>query len=182
MNLAMCLKFSLFPWCNSVQIYITVTHATPCSENDFEVRISALTEQAAEVKKTIRELSDKNKQYKDVAKYLLTYNQYLPIEQEAASKSIFQKKKFIHNHEGELAALEHAAAQLEKRGVNSNVDPDKVLNLVKDHDSKIDELSAALKSTTGKIDALRAARQLVNDIAKGEPAPKSKKTKERDER
>ena len=92
----------------------------------------------------------------------------------------FQKKKFIRNHESELAALDHAAAQLEKKGVNTNVDPDKVLNLVKDHDSKVNELSAALKITTGKINALRAARQLVNDIAKGEPAPGRKKTKEVD--
>lgn len=82
-------------------------------------------------------------------------------------------------HEGELAAFDHAAAQLEKLGVNTNVDPEKVLTLVKEQDGKVSELSAALKETTAKIDALRQAQRIVKEIYQ-QPKEPQEKRKERE--
>jgi hypothetical protein len=72
------------------------------------------------------ELSGKNQQYKNAAKYLIAFNQYLPIKQELEKQLPFRKAKYARLHEGELAAFDHAAAQLEKLGVNTNVDPEKI--------------------------------------------------------
>ena len=136
------------------------------SETDFEKKLSGLKEKAAEVRETISTLSEKNQQYRSAAKYLLAFNQYLPVKQEYEKQSFLTKKKFFGLHEGELKAFEHAAAQLENLGVNSNVDPEKVMGLVKDHDGKVAEYSAALKAVTESIDQIQKARVLVEQIQK----------------
>ena len=77
------------------------------------------------------------------------------------------------------AGLYVTGAQLEKLGVNTNVDPEKVLTLVKEQDGKVSELSAALKETTAKIDALRQAQRIVKEIYQ-QPKEPQEKRKERE--
>ena len=101
------------------------------------------------------------------------------IKQELEKQLPFRKAKYARLHEGELAAFDHAAAQLEKLGVNTNVDPEKVLTLVKEQDGKVSELSAALKETTAKIDALRQAQRIVKEIYQ-QPKEPQEKRKERE--
>lgn len=158
---------------------MTIRQENIQQENDFEIRISGLSEKAAGVRSTMTELSRKNQQYKNAAKYLLAFNQYLPIKQELEKQLPFRKAKYARLHEGELAAFDHAAAQLEKLGVNTNVDPEKVLTLVKEQDGKVSELSAALKETTAKIDALRQAQRIVKEIYQ-QPKEPQEKRKERE--
>ena len=133
-------------------------------ESDFENKLAGLRGKADEVRETISVLTEKNQQYKAAAKYLLAFNQYLPVKQEYEKQSFLTKKKFAALHDGELKAFDHAAAQLEKLGVNSNVDPEKVMGLVKDHDGKVAEYSAALKQVTDRIDQIQRAKMLVNQI------------------
>ena len=158
---------------------MTIRQENIQQENDFETRISGLSEKAAGVRSTMTELSGKNQQYKNAAKYLIAFNQYLPIKQELEKQLPFRKAKYARLHEGELAAFDHAAAQLEKLGVNTNVDPEKVLTLVKEQDGKVSELSAALKETTAKIDALRQAQRIVKEIYQ-QPKEPQEKRKERE--
>lgn len=158
---------------------MTIRQENIQQENDFEIRISGLSEKAAGVRSTMTELSGKNQQYKNAAKYLIAFNQYLPIKQELEKQLPFRKAKYARLHEGELAAFDHAAAQLEKLGVNTNVDPEKVLTLVKEQDGKVSELSAALKETTAKIDALRKAQRIVKEIYQ-QPKEPQEKRKERE--
>lgn len=158
---------------------MTIRQENIQQENDFEIRISGLSEKAAGVRSTMTELSGKNQQYKNAAKYLIAFNQYLPIKQELEKQLPFRKAKYARLHEGELAAFDHAAAQLEKLGVNTNVDPEKVLTLVKEQDGKVSELSAALKETTAKIDALRQAQRIVKGIYQ-QPKEPQEKRKERE--
>lgn len=158
---------------------MTIRQENIQQEIDFEIRISGLSEKAAGVRSTMTELSVKNQQYKNAAKYLLAFNQYLPIKQELEKQLPFRKAKYARLHEGELAAFDHAAAQLEKLGVNTNVDPEKVLTLVKEQDGKVSELSAALKETTAKIDALRQAQRIVKEIYQQQKEPQEKR-KERE--
>lgn len=158
---------------------MTIRQENIQQEIDFEIRISGLSEKAAGVRSTMTELSGKNQQYKNAAKYLLAFNQYLPIKQELEKQLPFRKAKYARLHEGELTAFDHAAAQLEKLGVNTNVDPEKVLTLVKEQDGKVSELSAALKETTAKIDALRQAQRIVKEIYQQQKEPQEKR-KERE--
>lgn len=158
---------------------MTIRQENIQQEIDFEIRISGLSEKAAGVRSTMTELSGKNQQYKNAAKYLLAFNQYLPIKQELEKQLPFRKAKYARLHEGELAAFDHAAAQLEKLGVNTNVDPEKVLTLVKEQDGKVSELSAALKETAAKIDALRQAQRIVKEIYQQQKEPQEKR-KERE--
>lgn len=150
-------------------------------ENDFDIRIGALSEKATEVKGTVKEVSGKNQQYKEAAKYLLAFKQYLPIKQEAAKQLPFAKKKYEQRYESELRAFDFAVAQLEKLGVNTNVDPDKVIALVKDQDGKAADLTAALKSVTDRIDAIKRAQTIVKSVQGDEQARTQEKKKERGE-
>ena len=85
-------------------------------------------------------------------------------------------------NEGELAAFDHAAAQLERLGVNTNVDPEKVLTLVKEQDGKVSELSAALKEAAAKIDALRQAQRVVKEIYQQHQQPQQPEKEQRKRR
>lgn len=161
---------------------MTIRQENIQQENDFEVRISGLSEKAAGVRSTMTELSGKNQQYKNAAKYLLAFNQYLPIKQELEKQLPFRKAKYAGLHEGELAAFDHAAAQLERLGVNTNVDPEKVLTLVKEQDGKVSELSAALKEAAAKIDALRQAQRVVKEIYQQHQQPQQPEKEQRKRR
>lgn len=79
-----------------------------------------------------------------------------------------------------MKAYEHAAAQLDILGVNSNVDPEKVMGLVKNHDGKVAEYSAALKAVTERIDQIQKARVLVEQIQKEAAGQEQEKKRNRE--
>lgn len=157
---------------------LTIRKENIQQESDFDIKVNELLEKASGVRSTMNDLAEKNKQYKDAAKYLLAFKEYLPIKQEAEKQTLFTKKRFLSKHESELLAFDHAAAQLEKLGVNTNVDPDKVITLVKDQDSKISDLSTALQKVTDRISDIRKAHELVESI-KNEPKRNQEKSKEK---
>lgn len=160
---------------------LTIRKENIQQESDFDIRIGILSEKATTVRSTMTELSGKNQQYKNAAKYLLAFKQYLPVKQELEKQTLFTKKKFAGLHESELRAFDHAAEQLEKLGVNTNVDPEKVIALVKDQDGKVSDLAAALKEVTTKIDSIRRAQQIVKDIQRATEQAEHDKKKERGE-
>jgi Relaxase/Mobilisation nuclease domain. len=141
--------------------------------SDFDIKIDELKEQSRKVKADIKILDSKNSQYKEVAKYLVAYNKYLPIMQQYQKRSFITKKNFYKKYESELLAFEHALKQLEKLGINTNVDPDKVVELVRQQTQKTTELHTRFKQTEGRIDELRNAKKLVENIL--QPTEISKK-------
>ena len=143
---------------------VTIRAENIHQESDFDLRIDYLSEQAANVKATIIDLSQKAQQYKNAAKYLLAFHQHLKIKQDYEKQIPITRRKYATRWESELKAFEHAASQLEKMGVNTNVDPEKVLALIKDQEIRMDELSSMTKDTTKRIDAIRQARQVVEAI------------------
>src|SRR5690554_3843138 len=144
---------------------LTIRQENISSESDFDLKVNELQEKATSVKATMKLLVEKNHQYKETAKYLLAFNQYLLIKQEAQSVlAPFAKKRFLAEHESEIQAFDHAVAQLEKLGVNTNVDPEKVITLVKDQDNKISELSKYLKEVSARISSIKNAHTLVNSL------------------
>lgn len=159
---------------------LTIRKENIQQESDFDIRINELSVKAADVRLTMTELSAKNQQYKDAAKYLLAFRQYLPIKQEYEKQNIFTKKRFAGLHESELRAFDHASDQLEKLGVNTNVDPEKVIALVKDQDGKVSDLAEALREVTDKIDTIRKAQHIVKTIQQ-QQQPEQEKKKGREE-
>lgn len=91
-------------------------------------------------------------------------SKYLPIKQETDSMSRIYRKRYLKTHESEMKAFEHAALQLSKLGVNTNVDPDKVINLVKVQNDKINEISATHKKVMSRIEPLLDAQKVVSEI------------------
>lgn len=151
--------------------------------SDFDVRIDSLKEQCQIIKGDIKQLDSKNSQYKEAAKYLVSYNNYLPIKQQYEQQSMFKKRNFYSRYESELLAFDHADKQLEKLGVNTNVDTDKVVELVRQQTEKTTELHSKFKQTENRIDELKKARGIVEGIIKPPQGEQQKDTRrERDER
>ena len=132
--------------------------------NGFSTRLEELRGRTREVRGTIKTIDDKNTQYKNAAKYLLAYKQYLPVYIEWQKQSILTKGRYESKYSGELASFKYAAEQLNKMGVNPSVDPDKVLGLIKEQNERVSELSENLKTVSDKIIKLRQAQELVKSI------------------
>jgi hypothetical protein len=146
----------------------------------FDIKIEELKDKAKEMKGLLKDLESKNEQYKTAVKYLLAFQKYLPVKQELESKSLFTKKRFKNKYESELLAFDHAAKQLEKIGLNTNVDPEKAKILIKNQDKKMKELTQAFKEVQGRIDELRNAKKLVSNIL--QPTEISKKLERKKDR
>lgn len=134
------------------------------SEKDFDSKLLSLQEQLSTASNSIKTLRDKSAVYKNAAKYLIAYNQYLPIKQAADRQLPFAKNKFLRDNESELKSFDFAAAQLEKLGVNTNVDPDKVKELIINQDHQIQDLSNSVKEITDKITTIKDIQNLSQEI------------------
>jgi hypothetical protein len=140
---------------------LTVREEDVRQEGDFDIRVDLLLEKAGSLRSAMAGLADRNRQHRDVAKYLLAYREYLPVRQAAERLSPSRKKRFLSGHGSELLAFGHAAAQLERLGVSTDADPGEMVALVKDQDGRISGLAAAFQEASGRISRLRKARELV---------------------
>lgn len=131
---------------------------------DFDIKASELKAKSIEVKTDIKTLDNKNMQYKEAAKYLVAYNKYLPVKLEYDKQNFISKQKFYKKNESELLAFEHAEKQLEKIGVNTNVDYNKVVELVKQQTEKTGELNKLFIDTEKRINEITKAKNLVENI------------------
>jgi len=145
---------------------VLLRHETISKLSDFEIRIDALKAQSTVIKGDMKQLDGKNAQYKEAAKYLVSYHQYLPIKQQHDRQSIFTKKQFYSRHESELLVYDHALKKLEMMSINTTVNPDKVLDLVKQQTRQIAELQAQYKQTDSRINELNKAQDMVQKIIK----------------
>jgi len=143
---------------------VLLRHETITKLSDFEIKIDALKTQSKVIKGNIKQLDGKNAQYKEAAKYLVSYHQYLPIKQQHDQQTIFTKKGFYNSHESELLAFEHAIKQLEKLSINTTVNPEKVVELLKEQTGQILALQAQYKQTDSRINELKKAHDMVQKI------------------
>ena len=105
----------------------------------------------------------KNNGYKLAAKYIYTFNKFLPIKQELESKKI-GKKKYEKEHESELIAFNHAAESLEKMQIKSNVPYDKVINLTEEQDKKILAINNELDVIAKRLVDIKKAKEIATEI------------------
>ena len=134
----------------------------------FDSKIEELKDKVAKVRATIQDYDTKSQHYKRAAKYLITYRDYAPLAMEREQQTIFTRTGFVARHEQELAAREHAVEQLERMGVNTNVDPDKVLELVKQQVQHSAELHTEIDKIAERIDALTKAKEVVARVERAE--------------
>jgi len=150
--------------------------------SDFDIRLDALKGQSSVIKGDMKQLDRKNAQYKEAAKYLVSYHQYLPIKQQNDQQSMFTKQGFYNSHQSELLAFDHALKQLEKMSINTTVNPEKVVELVKQQTDQISDLQAQYKQTDNRIHQLKKAHDMVQKIIKPQQEePQRAVKKERDE-
>lgn len=134
------------------------------SDDDFATKVDQLKERAAEVKASVGELKDKHAQYAQVRKYLQSWRDGLPIAQERDRLRGSKREKYAQLHTGELAMFEHAGRQLQKLGVNTGVDPEKVEGLLKAQETRLASLNEDLKKVTARIDQLRKTEAMVRSL------------------
>lgn len=151
---------------------LTIRKENISCDADFSVRQAEIEGKKEAVAGTIKTVDSKNLQYKRAAKYLLTLREFGDVWNQYEDLGTVSRKgqKFAALHEGELKAYAHAAAQLEKMGVKSNVDPDKVVVLVKEQDARSAELQQRHRDLCQRSDTLKRAQELVESIRRGDIA------------
>lgn len=153
--------------------------------DDFDSKLAELKDKSGEVKRTIKELNNRNIQYKNAAKYLITYQRYQPIFEDLQKQNFISRKKYINKYSGELEEFRFAVEQLDRMGVNTTVDPEKVMNLVREQDEKAMSINEQLNRVNNRIENIRKAREIVKEIMAGQVEEQSyekKKSKEDVER
>ncbi len=95
---------------------------------------------SSKLKEKIKSLEAKNRQYKNAAIYLVTYNKYLSIYEELNKKAAVLKKSSERKHEREIRTFNHEALQSPKMNINPNLGADKAIALIKDQDTEINNL------------------------------------------
>lgn len=136
--------------------------------DDFDTKIEELRGRSEELKQQIAGIQEKNSQYKLAAKYLMALKQYEPYELELNDKrNPIRKEAYRKEHANELSALQHARHELQAMGVNQNVDPNKVMELVRQQDKEAAELAATSRELMERIVAVQTARKTVQSVQNG---------------
>lgn len=151
------------------------------SRTDITAAIAEMQAEAASLSEKMEEIRKKNSQYKVAAKYLLAYQETLPVQKELEKCGLLHREKYRRQHESELQKHYHAIKQLEKMGVNASVDPDKVIELVRSQDTKVRELTDELEGVQERLSRLQTALQVV-DRVESEQRPQQKKKENREEK
>lgn len=153
------------------QVLLTLRNENIQNESDFEKQIQEILEQIQQSKRNMQEINKKNKEYKDVAKYIATFHKYLPVKQEY-EKQFFFKKWYAARYQGELQSFDHAAKQLEKLGISSDTDLEKILEMVKYRDQRSKEISEEIKQLKKRMKELQTAQQMVQQLQQDQSAKK----------
>ncbi|MBC1890077.1 relaxase/mobilization nuclease domain-containing protein [Listeria booriae] len=130
---------------------------------DVEMKIHALLGSVQGAREEIKKLETAIVEYNQVAKYLVAYNKYLPTKLEV-DQSKLKKAKLQHKFKGELASFHHAEKELEKRGIHTNVDVDKVVQLVKSNQQTLQEIKHTMEEQNERLTYYRDMKQTIERI------------------
>lgn len=132
--------------------------------SDFDKCIEIIDQDINTAAEKIAELKDLNSSYTRIAKFLVVYNKYKYLKEEAAQKPAFQRLRFEQIHAEEIEAFDYAAAQLEKNGIMTNADPEKVVQLAKQKIKNISDLDEHIDANTRRANQIRKARDITLQI------------------
>lgn len=142
----------------------TIKHEEIASTTDFDACISIIDNDINVANEKIEELKRLNSSYTSIAKFLVVYNKYKPIKEAALKKAGFQRMRFEQIHAAELSEFDFAAEQLEKNGIMTNADPDKVIELAKQKLKSVSDLDAEINSCKQRATKIRKARNITLHI------------------
>lgn len=125
----------------------------------FDARLKELAQKQASVQDSIGKLQARTAAYQKVARYLVTWHEYQPVKLQAMQLSGKAQRSFERTHEAELSAWSYADRQLEQMGVRPELEPEKVLALVKEQEREENELKVQADRLADQTAALEAARQ-----------------------
>lgn len=131
---------------------------------DFTVRHAELLDHLSNAQKQVAAVEHKNKEYGDAAKYLIAYNDTLPVQQEYEDCGRLRKASYYESHKAQLEKHAYALQRLQKMKVNPAVDPDKVIGLVKNQNQAVEKLKGKLTYTENRIESLLFAQRIAAQI------------------
>lgn len=125
--------------------------------NQAELAIQAATAE-------LKDLTQKCEQYAIAARCLQTCQTMEPIWKEYLTQTGSAQRKYVRQHHGDIDAYKLACDTLEKLGVHTDVDPNKVLNLIADRHKQIDDMQAHLKELQAQEKELCEMQKTVKEI------------------
>ena len=138
------------------------------SAADFDKQISAYQREEMKLRNEIAELRSKSKTYAATAHNLQVCRTYKSVWLEYASKPLAQKDTFYKQNEAALQAYSRAASQLDKIGISSLVDSEKVQQLVSETEAQINKLITQLENLQQIVKTLQLSKETVEKIQYGD--------------
>lgn len=140
----------------------TLKHENIQSAGDFGTALDSLNKEAADVQKQTSAAENKRMEFVQVSKWLNTVQLLEDVHWEYARQLPWGRKRFLSEHQGELAAYDHAAGQLQALGISQFVDVDKVQAMVDQQDERIAALKQQERTLDLRIRKLKMAQEEVN--------------------
>ena len=138
------------------------------SAADFDKQISAYQREEIKLRNEIAELRSKSKIYAVTAHNLQACRTYKSVWLEYASKPLAQRETFYKQNEAALQTYSRAASQLDKMGISSLVDSEKVQQLVSETEAQINKLITQLENLQQIVKTLQLSKETVEKIQYGD--------------
>lgn len=138
------------------------------SAADFDKQISVYQREEIKLRNEIAELRSKSKIYAVTAHNLQACRTYKSVWLEYASKPLAQRETFYKQNEAALQTYSRAASQLDKMGISSLVDSEKVQQLVSETEAQINKLITQLENLQQIVKTLQLSKETVEKIQYGD--------------
>lgn len=131
----------------------------------YDERMAGLEKGRSDIESSRNTLNKTLEGYKNVAKCIKTYREYLPYATEVEKLPDKQKVSYSNLHRVEIAAFEKAKSLLAQMNVEvESVDEDKLLNLINEKGKELSQLDNDLAVLNAQKDKLADARQRLDSV------------------
>ena len=137
------------------------------SAGDFQPLLESLKNEAAAIREQTAAVDKKRLQYVQVSKWLNTVSESRDVHEESMTLVPWRRKHFLSEHREELEAYDHASNQLQKLGISTEVDLDKVEAMIGQQDERIVSLKEQEKNLDWRIRKLRMAQEELTERSEG---------------
>ena len=128
---------------------------------DFDPKVNELKYELQNTRKTLKELGASNAKYQDVARLLVSYNEYLPLSQQYEKLPAWRKKGFERAHGQELKIFAHAKLGLKNHNITDDFDIEPIRLLLKDQATKTHDLHIRFRETEERIRNIIQAKNVM---------------------
>ena len=143
---------------------LVINHERISSLDDFSIRENQIDQMIGDVRNKIITIEEKNKQYNIAAKFLIAYDETNSTYAEYQSLKGRKRERFYKNNKSAIDKYMLSVSQLEKMQVNTTVDPNKVVNLVKEQIRQAESLDSTVQELTDRYAAISMAEEIARRI------------------